>query len=85
MRVLLAATLALLLTAVVAVPHVHAAPSGEECAACVVRGGEAARSQTPDLEPLPLALGELVAEPRSLARDGAPLGAIPGQAPPPRA
>jgi len=82
MRVLIAATLALLLTAVVAAPHHHAAPAGEECAACVVRAGEAAESKTPGLAALPLALGELVAEPESLPRDGAPLGAIPGQSPP---
>jgi len=85
MRVLVAATLALLLTATVAAPHVHAAPSGEECAACVVRSGEEAESKSPGLVPLQLALGELVAAPRSLPRDGAPLGAIPGQSPPPRA
>ena len=82
MRAVIAATLALLLTAVVVTPHLHAASTGEECAACVVRGGEAAQSQTPDLSPLPLALGELVLAPRSLPRDGAPLGAIPGQSPP---
>ena len=85
MRVLVAATLALLLTASVAAPHLHAAPAGDECAACVVRSGEAAESKTPGLAPLPLALGELVLEPQSLPGDGAPLGAIPGQSPPPRA
>ena len=85
MRVLLAATMALLLTASVAAPHVHAAPAGDECAACVVRSGEAAESKTPGLAPLRLALGELAAELRSIPRDGAPLGAIPGQSPPPRA
>ncbi len=86
MRALIAATLALLLTAVVVAPHAHAAAPGEECGVCVVRsGGEAATSQTPVLSPLPLALGELVAVPRSVPRDGAPLGAIPGQSPPPRA
>jgi hypothetical protein len=82
MRALVAATLALLLTAVVVAPHVHAASTGEECSACVVRGGEVAESQVPDLSPLPLALGELMAELTSLPRDGAPLGAIPGQSPP---
>jgi hypothetical protein len=82
MRAVLAATLALLLTAIVVAPHVHAAPAGEECAVCVARGGEASESQTPVLSPLPLALGELVVAPVSLPRDGAPLGAIPGQSPP---
>ena len=82
MRVLISATLALLLTAVVASPHHHAAPAGEECAACVVRGGEVAESKTPDLAPLPLAMGQPVAELESLRRDGVSLGAIPGQSPP---
>jgi hypothetical protein len=85
MRVLVAATLALLLTASVAAPHVHAAAAGEECAACVVRSGEVAESKTPGLAPLTLALGGLAAELQSLPRDGAPLGATPGQSPPPRA
>ena len=39
MRAALAAALALLLTTAVVVPHVHAAWSGDECPACVVRGG----------------------------------------------
>ncbi len=82
MRAILAASLALLLTAAVALPHVHAASSGEECAACVVRGGEPAASQVPDLSPLPLALGGVEVALQSLPRDGAPLGAIPGQSPP---
>jgi hypothetical protein len=82
MRALIAASLALLLTAVVAAPHVHAAPSSEECARCVVGGGEVAEPQTPEPSPLPLALGELVAVPRSVPRNGAPLGASPGQSPP---
>jgi hypothetical protein len=82
MRAVIAATLALLLTAAVAVPHVHAAPSGEECAACVVRGGSVAESQVPDLSPLPLAAGGVVAELQSHPAEGAPLGAIPGQSPP---
>ena len=85
MRLLIAATLALLLTAVVAAPHVHAAPGGEECAACVVRGGEPAGSKTLDLAPLHPALGALSPELLSIPGDGAPLGAIPGQSPPPRA
>jgi hypothetical protein len=82
MRAVIAATLALLLTAVVVTPHVHAARGGEECAVCVARGGEATESQTPVPSPLPLALGGLVVAPRSLPADGAPLGAIPGQSPP---
>jgi ferric-dicitrate binding protein FerR (iron transport regulator) len=82
MRAVLAATLVLLLAAAVAVPHVHAAPSSEECAACVARGGEVAESQVPDLSPLQLAAGDAVLAPQSRPGDGAPLGAIPGQSPP---
>jgi hypothetical protein len=82
MRAVLAATLVLLLTAAVAVPHVHAAPSSEECAACVVRAGEVPESQVPVLSPLPLAAGEVLLAPQSRPGEGAPLGAIPGQSPP---
>jgi hypothetical protein len=82
MRAVIAATLALLLTAVVVAPHVHLVATGEECAACVVRGGEVAQSRVPELPPLPLALGELVVALRSRLRDGAPQGAVPGQSPP---
>ncbi len=82
MRAILAAILVLLLTAAVAVPHVHTAPSSGECAACVVRAGDVAESQVPDLSPLPLAAGEVVLAPQSRPKDGAPLGAIPGQSPP---
>jgi hypothetical protein len=83
-RFLVAATLVFLLSAFVAGPHVHADPHGEECAACVVRGGEVAESQAPGFSPLPLALGEVVVALQSMPHDGAPLGAIPGQSPPPR-
>jgi hypothetical protein len=82
MRAVLAAALALLLTAAVAVPHVHAAWSGEECAACVVHGGEVVASQVPDLAPLPSACSDVVLAPPSVPGDGAPLGAVPGQSPP---
>lgn len=82
MRAVLAATLVLLLTAAVAVPHVHAAPSTEECAACVARAGDVAQSQVPDLTPLPLAAGDVVLAPLSRPGEGAPLGAVPGQSPP---
>jgi hypothetical protein len=82
MRAALAAALALLLTTAVVVPHVHAAWSGDECPACVVRGGEPATPAAPDLAPLPPLAGEPLPAPRSVAFDGAPLGAIPGQSPP---
>jgi hypothetical protein len=82
MRAIIAATLVLLLTAAVAAPHVHATPSTEECAACVVRAGDVAQSQVPDLAPLPLAPGDVLLAPQSRPGEGAPLGAIPGQSPP---
>jgi hypothetical protein len=82
MRAVIAATLVLLLTAAVAAPHVHAAPSTGECAACVARAGDVAQSQVPDLSPLPLAAGEVVLAPLSRPGEGAPLGAVPGQSPP---
>jgi hypothetical protein len=82
MRAVLAAALALLLTAAVVVPHVHAASSGDECPACVVRGGEPAESSAPDLAPLPHYAGEPLPAPRSIPVDGAPIGAVPGQSPP---
>jgi hypothetical protein len=82
MRAVLAATLALLVAAAVVVPHVHAAPCSEECAACVVRGGEVPESQAPGLSPLPVAAGDVVLAPQSRPKEGAPLGAVPGQSPP---
>jgi hypothetical protein len=82
MRLVIAASLAVLLAAAVVVPHVHVASSGDECAACVVRGGQVAESQVPELLPLPLALGQVETAPCSVPRDGAPLGAISGQSPP---
>jgi len=67
-----------------AVPHVHAGPHGaEQCAVCVVRGGDVARTQTPDVAPAAEApLGEAPLAPTSIRPSGAPLGAIPGQSPP---
>ena len=82
MRAVVAATLALLLAATVALPHVHTVSTGQECAACVVRSGTVAESQVPSLAPLPLAIGEVVPVLQSLSGEGAPLGAVPGQSPP---
>ncbi len=82
MRVAVAATLVLLLALAVVTPHVHTASSPEECAACVVRGGEVAQSQVPEVAPLPAAVGELAVPLPSRPGEGAPLGAIPGQSPP---
>jgi hypothetical protein len=82
MRAVLAAALVLLLAAAVATPHVHTAPSSEECAACVARGGEVSESKVPDLSPLPVAAGDVELAPQSWPKEGAPLGAMPGQSPP---
>lgn len=84
MRTLLAAGLALFLVLVAAAPHVHAsaADDGHGCAACVVRQGDAARDETPELAPAPLTAAAAAAEVGLPPVFGAPLGAIPGQSPP---
>jgi hypothetical protein len=85
MRVAVAAALSLYLALVAVVPHAHAPGSGhggEQCAACVARGGEAARSQTPTLAAAELPSGEVVLAPGLSPVVGAPLGAVPGQSPP---
>lgn len=86
MRVLVAAGLALFLVSTAAAPHGHEGLGGgdhvHDCAVCVVRGAEAARSETPDLAPRTLALEAPVLAPGLAPVTGAPLGAIPGQSPP---
>lgn len=85
MRTVLATVLALSVALSVGVPHLHldAGGGGEECQACLVRGGgEVARSQTPDVAPALAPAGELVLAPAPSPVCGAPLGAIPGQSPP---
>ncbi|MCM2332990.1 MAG: hypothetical protein NDI82_03480 [Anaeromyxobacteraceae bacterium] len=83
MRTVLAATLALALAVAVTAPHLHAdGHGGGDCAVCVVRGGEVATTQTPDLSPADLPAGEAPAAPPRPPVCGAPLGAIPGQSPP---
>ena len=81
MRALLAAALALGLVLAAAVPHGHAASHGE-CAVCVARQGDVARSETPDLEPGALLPDAVPQPPAASPVSGAPLGAIPGQSPP---
>lgn len=86
LRALVAAGLAVLLAVTAVAPHAH---TGDEppdaCAVCVVRGADAARSETPDVAPL-AAVAELAPLAPGLAPvTGAPLGAVPGQSPPPRA
>ncbi|HEY6099900.1 MAG TPA: hypothetical protein VIW03_10750 [Anaeromyxobacter sp.] len=84
MRALVAAFLALGLVLTVAVPHVHAAGhGGSECAVCVARHGDVARSETPDLAPQVLHAEPVQMRPAFGPVTGAPLGAVPGQSPPP--
>lgn len=83
MRRLLAAVLAAAFVALAWAPHVHAGPRGaHECAACVVRGAEAASSEPVELAPPFVAFVEASAAPVEAPPAGAPLGAIPGQSPP---
>ncbi len=83
MRAFLAAGLALFLVLTAAAPHVHDGPQGvHHCAACVVRHGDAAHRETPDVAPVPLVVAAPQLEPGLPPVSGAPLGAIPGQSPP---
>jgi hypothetical protein len=80
---LVAAGLALLLVLTAAAPHVHTGPHGEhDCAVCLVRTADAARSETPDVAPPALVVVSAPLAPGLAPVTGAPLGAIPGQSPP---
>lgn len=81
MRAFLAAGLALFFVLTAAAPHVHTHGT-RECVGCVVRQGDAARDETPDLAPLTV-VGDAPQVDAGLPPVfGAPLGAIPGQSPP---
>jgi hypothetical protein len=83
MRALLAACLAAFLAASALAPHVHSAERGDhDCAACLARNVESARSEVPDLAPTRVHLVGAVAELVGIPAVGAPLGAVPGQSPP---
>ncbi|HEX9307656.1 MAG TPA: hypothetical protein VF894_09210 [Anaeromyxobacter sp.] len=83
MRALLAAGLALFLALTAAAPHVHTGPRGsEDCVVCVVRHGDAARNEVPDLAPVAIVADAPQLELGLPPVSGAPLGAIPGQSPP---
>lgn len=83
MRALAAAVLVLGLLVASAIPHVHVFGHGpEECTVCVVRGGDVARTETPDPAPEVVRAEAVVPEPVVAPVTGAPLGAIPGQSPP---
>jgi hypothetical protein len=81
MRALLAAGLALFLVLTAAAPHVHTHGT-EQCAVCVVRHGDAARDETPDVAPLTVVGDAPEVELGFPPVFGAPRGAIPGQSPP---
>jgi len=86
MRTALAAALSLYLALVAVAPHAHGLAGGhgaEECAVCVARGGEVAGPVVPDLAPSPLPVGAVALRPGLAPVVGAPLGAVPGQSPPP--
>jgi hypothetical protein len=87
MRALLAALLALVLVAAAAAPHVHAhaTSGGEECTLCTVRHAAPASSPQPDVAPVVYVEGDATAAPGLPPVSGAPLGAVPGQSPPPAA
>jgi hypothetical protein len=81
MRALLAAGLALFLVLLAGAPHAHA-HGAEECAVCLVRQGDAARDETPDVAPCAPVVGDATGAPELSPVHGAPLGAVPGQSPP---
>ncbi len=85
MRALLAATLALILVAAVAAPHVHAhaaTTTSDECTLCTVRHASPPRSSIPDVTPIVRVAAVAACAPGLPPVFGAPLGAIPGQSPP---
>ena len=83
MRALLAAGLATFLVAAALAPHVHHGVHGDhECAACLARNAESARTEIPDLAPTRVRFVGVAAELVGVPAIGAPLGAIPGQSPP---
>jgi hypothetical protein len=83
MRAFVAAGLALFLVLTAAAPHVHGGPRGiHDCAVCVVRQGDVAHSETPDVAPVALVADAPQLDPGLPPVTGAPLGAIPGQSPP---
>jgi hypothetical protein len=83
MRAAVAILSAVLVLAGAAAPHHHAGARGTHgCVACVTRGAEPARDETPRLTPRTAWVQAVQAEPEGVLATGAPLGAIPGQSPP---
>jgi hypothetical protein len=86
MRALVAAALALSILVGVGAPHVHADGQGDEsCAVCVLRHTDVPRGDAPDVAPRVHTAAPVVSAPGLPPVDGAPLGAVPGQSPPPAA
>jgi hypothetical protein len=86
MRALVAAALALSILVGVGAPHVHPGWHGDEsCAVCVLRHADVPRGDAPDVAPRVHTTADVVCAPGLPPVSGAPLGAIPGQSPPPAA
>jgi hypothetical protein len=86
MRALVAAAMALSILLGVGAPHVHADAKGDEsCAVCVLRHTDVPRGNAPDVAPVVSTTAAAVGAPGLPPVAGAPLGAIPGQSPPPAA
>ncbi len=85
MRFLVAIATVAVLLAGVAAPHHHAAPGGaHECVACTVGGALEAQDATPRLAPPHPVPAAVAVSPATGPVPGFPLGAVPGQSPPPR-
>ena len=86
MRAIVAAFLALTLVVAAAAPHVHAQTvAGDECAVCTLRHTAPPRTELPHLAPAVIVEGDPSGAPELPPVSGAPLGAVPGQSPPPAA
>jgi hypothetical protein len=83
MRAALALVAVLAVLASAAAPHHHGGVLGSHaCAACVTRGAEPARDETPAVAPPATHSRLVVSPPRQAPVAGAPQGAVPGQSPP---
>lgn len=89
LRTCLAAALAALVALAAARPHVHegASPGHADapCAVCQLRAAEPGGARAPDVAPPAVAATDATPPPGLPPVAGAPLGATPGQSPPPRA
>jgi len=84
MRAALALLCAIVVLVSAAAPHHHSGPFGNhECAACLMGSSEAASPPITDLAPRAVPVGDPEQPIDVAVASGAPLGAIPGQSPPP--